>query len=466
MGRAIFLQTCTTFRPRQRFYADFTRRFRHNQTRPERNERDVVLAILNASTSKREARAYLSKFDTDRRTARKDNIRLALVNVIGAANLSSTMLDGVCNSLLQLTRLGLLPIVIPSETDASSELLQSSRFVERFRSLNTMSTLVEGAFETDHSGKVKCALPNLILKPSIRHCIPVLRTTVYHTEKATFVRPSRSSLFLSLLEMGESSQNTYFEKVIFIDPAGGIPSVERDAAHVFVNLEQEYKSITKELYKSGHLGFLSTLDIMRECLQCLPRSASGLLTTPEVAAQNPETSRNTLVFHLLTDKPAFSSSLPNDAKSSPQNATTLFKLGIPLQIYRPKQLSKFSINVDALQDLLRDSFGEELDTEHYFERVDGNVLGVAVAGGYDGLAIVTKEKSTKGRTVPYLDKFAVKTIAQGSGGTADIVFKAVTAAISPKEVLWRSRKSNPVNRWVRSCCSITDRVFRKSADDL
>ena len=48
--------------------------------------------------------------------------------------------------------------------------------------------------------------------------------------------------------------------------------------------------------------------------------------------------------------------------------------------------------------------------------------------------------------VPYLDKFAVLKKSQGSGGHADVVFKAMVRDCFPDGVCWRSRTTNPVNK--------------------
>jgi len=102
--------------------------------------------------------------------------------------------------------------------------------------------------------------------------------------------------------------------------------------------------------------------------------------------------------------------------------------------------------------LIEDSFGRRLDVDHYRSRIRDKTAAVIVAGNYEGAAIVTKEspaKASPGTWVPYLDKLAVSTKSQGSGGVADIVFNVLTSAF-PDDLIWRSRKANPVNKWVFS----------------
>lgn len=86
--------------------------------------------------------------------------------------------------------------------------------------------------------------------------------------------------------------------------------------------------------------------------------------------------------------------------------------------------------------------------------MDAHIAAVVVAGDYEGAAIITWEhaRGTEKR-VCYLDKFAVLKRSQGAGGVADVVFKSMVEAVQTglleaEGVVWRSRRWNPVNRWV------------------
>lgn len=320
------------------------------------------------------------------------------------------------------------------------------------------------------------------------------------------------------------------DRVIVLDPLGGIPSTDRShGAHVFVNLEQEYELIREELLNSRKItpnkqspnekteptdnatskipstktssnlvetkpappstlpsltpkngsnvrAHLENLDLMRNALGLLPPSSSGLLTTPQEAAnlrhtsfepsQNPGVGtrrrRNPLIHNLLTDKPVFSSSLPSSA-SVP---ATFVKRGMPVSIipdprihpWKPPnpsspslQLSDPRIDLARLIHLIEDSFDRTLDVRHYLSRIEGHIAGIIICGEYEGGALLTWEPPYPGsgpeRMVPYLDKFAVLKRSQGAGGVADIVFKAMVRECFPEGVCWRSRRNNPVNKW-------------------
>ncbi|KAL7929105.1 N-acetylglutamate synthase [Trichoderma chlorosporum] len=256
-------------------------------------------------------------------------------------------------------------------------------------------------------------------------------------------------------------------------------------------------------FEEANRAHAKNIKLARDTLSLLPETASVLITTPFAAANTSSPSglspvrngeyqfgfdgmvttrrkQNPLLHNLLTDKPVFSPSLPFQRIESPQLAyldneesidATLVKRGMPLAIYpdprispwrppapgeRRLQLTDKSIDLERLVTLMEDSFGRKLDVDDYLKRVNESLAGVIIAGEYEGCAILTWEKPKdidpqtayeQGRFVPYLDKFAVLTSRQGSGGVADIIFNAMVRDCFPDGVLWRSRKTNPVNKW-------------------
>lgn len=242
------------------------------------------------------------------------------------------------------------------------------------------------------------------------------------------------------------------------------------------------------------------LELARSVLSILPPSSSALLTTPDEAANSgkePDTpfqaagvgtrrQRNPLIHNLLTDKPVFSSSLPvgrisRSPSSHPEadilypgpiTPTTFAKHGMHVTIFpEPKTspweppepgkpqltLTDSCIDLPRLVNLIEDSFGRKLDVKDYLKRVNNRIAGVIIAGEYEGGALLTWETppgvvddgspESRARMVPYLDKFAVLKRSQGSGGTADVVFKTMVRDCFPRGVCWRSRKTNVVNKW-------------------
>lgn len=237
---------------------------------------------------------------------------------------------------------------------------------------------------------------------------------------------------------------------------------------------------------------LKNLDVVQRALKLLPPTSSGLILTPSDAATKAipddartKPSKNPLLHNLLTDKPMISSSLPTSPASrflgsAVPNPATFIKKGVPLTMipdprvtgpWRPPTAFNPSIELAAdprinfpkLEELINDSFRRKLHAKEYLSRIRGRVAGIIIAGDYEGGAICTWETpatllrnpipSIASETpdspywIPYLDKFAVLTSSQGSGGVSDIVWAALTRTCLPNGVVWRSRTSNPVNKW-------------------
>ncbi|KAI9167257.1 Amino-acid acetyltransferase [Paramyrothecium foliicola] len=244
----------------------------------------------------------------------------------------------------------------------------------------------------------------------------------------------------------------------------------------------------------------ANLSLAKETLSMLPASSSALVTTPFAAANTTSqklaevvssrygfngmvTTRkrqNPLLHNLLTDKPVYSSSLPvqrmqtdidGTSTTANLNSATLVKRGMPLTMFPdprknpwkppkpgspPLRLTDNCVDLPRLVHLIEDSFNRKLDVEDYLNRVNENLAGIIIAGEYEGGAILTWERPPgldpetayqEGRLVPYLDKFAVLKSRQGSGGVADVVFNAMVRDCFPDGVCWRSRNTNPVNKW-------------------
>lgn len=256
----------------------------------------------------------------------------------------------------------------------------------------------------------------------------------------------------------------------------------------------------KEAISSDNKIHLQNLELVRRALSLLPPSSSALLTTPIEAATSERRAddasqaigvgtrrqRNPLIHNLLTDKPAFSSSLPagrltqptlagtsaNVTPPLPTSPTTFVKRGMPVTIFPDPHIQPWKaclpgktgltltdsrIDLPRLVHLIDDSFNRKLDVEAYLKRVNDRIAGVIIAGEYEGGALLTWEtppgvpddgsEECRARMVPYLDKFAVLQRSQGAGGVADILFKSMVKDCFPDGVCWRSRRDNPVNKW-------------------
>lgn len=442
----------------------------------------------------------------------EEEIHVGLVKIRDVSSIDDATLRGIGRTLSQLNRLGLFSAVVidepppphspPAAITAWRTLLhtQADRVVSAIEDGRGRARRVDGCVTVAHeTAAPEITLPNLLITPLSRGVIPVLVPIAYNqTQRA--VPTTADALVLSLTALlsthspHESAaapveQPILLDRLIFLDPLGGIPSHDRPSgAHVFINLEQEYPTLSAQLSAQAEERpntsspfHLSNLRTLRSALSLLPPTSSALITTPSLAAAYatststssfpstsplltppppppPPAGKNPLIHNLLTNKPVISSSLPVDSSSYRGTLTTLLKHGIPLRIHIDTPLTSPHIDLAKLVALVQDSFGKQLDTEHYLARINTRVAAVIVAGDYEGAAIITWEQPPGGpaaaQRVCYLDKFAVLKRSQGAGGVADVVFKSMVDSVrqglfvGAEGVVWRSRRWNPVNKWV------------------
>ncbi|KAK9476563.1 hypothetical protein V1514DRAFT_336566 [Lipomyces japonicus] len=444
----------------------------------------------------------------------KDTIRVSIIKIRVAQDMDEDTLQKIGTTIARLKKLGSSPIVVldPSWTYKSTSLTQHE--IKRINTIaNFIVSSIEGTptAELNHnkSGKqggppaptarsqvlpplfssatadsisdLSFSLPHLLLLSLANKIIPVVTPLLYVEDKCTYsLIPANEAVYqiVKPLSLSSTSEIIAVDKVIFIDPLGGIPSYERKyGAHILVNMEQEYDSIITELQSKKAPGQLhqnqkyhvQNLDAFKRILALSP-TTSGLITTPLTAAS--QSTRNPLIYNLLTDRPVISSSLPVAGKRATFEQTTLLRHGVPvMMLFSEEGMSlpgidgerkgtiknkldhvhqqTADVDMRRLVNLIEDSFGRELNLNHYLKRVNGNIAGIIIAGDYEGAAIITWEKfeSDPNKKVAYLDKFAVLRKSQGATGVADIVFKAMVMQLFPNEILWRSRTENPVNRW-------------------
>ena len=433
-------------------------------------------------------------------------LHIALVKVADLDQLDQVQVNGIAQTLAQLSRLSMAPIVV---IDVSSVLdfqewrnlavQQADRLVAAIDSVSDAGARrVDDILSYSPQERASLSLPSLLFRPLRRNRVPVVLPVAFSETSQRAVRISADTAVLALTEglaktykqtgaESQSHESVSLDRIIAIDSSGPIPSTKlEEDRHVFVNIEQEYHSLQEELRSSTDPNVsprhASNLRMLRRALHLLPATASGLITTPEEAANSGQASRaaqmsgvgtrrqkNPLIHNLLTDKPAYSSSLPSGRlalSSEPSSGSTFVKKGMPLTILPNPAAQEWTaekqpwikltdprIDLDRLVYLINDSFDRKLDVDAYLKRVNDRMAGVIIAGEYEGGAILTWEtppgvdENDTSRLVPYLDKFAVLKTSQGAGGVADILFNAMVRTCFPNGVCWRSRKTNPVNKW-------------------
>lgn len=252
-------------------------------------------------------------------------------------------------------------------------------------------------------------------------------------------------------------------RLLIINREGGIPSYARGGMpHLSINLSSELEFIQRTFQPSwafSHPTALSNLALADTCLTHMPKDASALI----VSHRSP----TALIANLITNKPAHSASLPHalltqsEGRLSP-DTPTLVRRGLPVRVLR----SVDEIDKPKLAGLLNKSFGRKLDEGAYWARLEADLDFVIVVGDYAGAAVVTTEGKDTGQAICYLDKFAVLPSHQGDG-TVDFLWVALRDetyglglldAANPsvgslsgvgrgKDLVWRSRSNNPVNKW-------------------
>lgn len=486
--------------------------------------RSFFLTVLAATATKRDAKAYIEKYqkpynkarqvnvkdsatlqhffeaedgaliDVEPSLAKQSPVRVALITIRDPGEISAQRLHAIADTLSQLHRLGLQPVVM-MDTNTDATLSQHSEQVDRLAVLLEGISLearpiYDGLFDirsdpstkkTMHKKRIVSIYDTRTLKaPVSRRQIPVIRTVGIDQRgrKATITADSAMKALCkafgakpATVPFQKDMDRSAFviDKLIIIDKVGGILSPQRkQGSHVFINLDQEALLLQRELatLASPEVAdrHLRNLDTCQVCLDLLTDSSSAVVTTPEIAGSVAGV-QHPLIYNLLTDKPMFSPSLPVRGSRTPTTVTTILRKGVPVRIFRNISLRSPEIDLEKLTVLINDSFARRLDVEAYLTRVGDSVEALIVAGDYDGAAIITSERvpSRKGgasgesskdkdedddddKPIPYLDKFAVLRSKQGAGGVADILFNAMMTQF-PDELTWRSRDENPVNKW-------------------
>lgn len=486
---------------------------------PAKAQSQVNLGDLFGRARAVEESPVFTQFEDEQTQAFEEQevLHVALVKISNISAMSDSVLGGIAQTLSSLSRLDMAPCVVLEELDATDERTRRERLSQSADRLLSVIDHVSasGARKLDNlfsfgiDGRPEVFLRKLVTRPLRRGRIPVAVPIAFSEEQQRAIPIAADEALLALTKElaglnlkprhGEHPDSVAekassirkqisLDRIIVVDESGSIPSTKSlDEKHVFVNLEQEYSALQEELRSSTDRSVsqkhASNLKLFKDALRMLPPSSSGLLTTPLEAANTTRVTderasnvgtrrqKNPLIYNLLTDKPAYSASLPtgrlgHDTPSVSTTTSTFVKRGMPLTMLpnpaaqawtstgKPRlQLTDHRIDLGRLAYLIDDSFNRELDVEAYLERVNDRIAGVIIAGEYEGGAILTWETppgvsdTDTSRLVPYLDKFAVLKKSQGAGGVADIVFNAMVRTCFPNGVCWRSRKDNPVNKW-------------------
>jgi acetylglutamate kinase len=347
---------------------------------------DVIVKLLTNIGSRKEVEQYLRHY------ASVDGQKLAVVNV-GASVLEEAR-ESLASSLSFLQNVGLHPIVV-----AGAGLELGKALADAIDDYGTRACLVtSGVFRARQgSAGAEIAMVNAAaLKSSVATgVLPILlpqgEDAAGHSIR---IHPDVVTRELALAVQSH--------KIIFLTGAGGVLDGEREVVSA-VNLDADLDDLLQRDWMNEATRFqLSQIDAL---LRKLPRSSSVSITSPEHLAKELFTHRG---------------------------AGTLVRLGERIDRYEDFA----SVDVARVRGLLEVCFARELDPDYFAKK---SPLAVYLADSYRATAIVTREEP-----MPYLDKFAVTTEAQGEG-IGGLIWKRLRREVP--RFFWRSRPTNPVNEW-------------------
>lgn len=387
---------------------------------------DVLRNLLENLADRAEIERYLERFNS------VDPIRFAIVKIGGGV--LSDNLDEVASALAYLHGLGLYPVVVHGagpqldraveEADLETKRVDGMRVtspeilnimlrvidVENLKLVDALGErnaparpITSGVFEASLLdgdrlglvGKVDRVHLELISAAVRAGQIPVVACLGETTSGQILninADVATSALALSIKP----------EKTVFLTPTGGLLD-ETGNVIPTVNLAEDYERLMREQWVTG--GMALKLREIEQLLSDLPRTSSVSITKAEH-----------LAGELITDK----------------GGGTLVRQGETIDTHSDLT----GLDNQLLYSLLQRSVGRTV-MPSYLDDLDPQRIYITT--DYSAVAIITEELG-----VPYLDKFAVTTEAQGFGPGASLWNRLTD---DTPQLFWRSRTGNPLNVW-------------------
>jgi bifunctional N-acetylglutamate synthase/kinase len=391
-----------------------------------RSTKDVIVRLLRNLGSRKEVEQYLKQYSA------VDSQKFAVIKVGG--NILAKELDALASSLTFLQNVGLYPIVIHGAGPQLDAALREARVeTTRVDGLRvTTARVLEIARKVFQRENLKLveALEDLGTRARPINA-GVLEAKLLDFDKLGYVgvveRVHLDAIEASIRAgqlpivscLGETSSGQIVNvnadvaarelalaiqpfKVIFLTETGGLLDADGQIVSA-VNLAEDFETLMAEPWLHG--GMRLKIREIKNLLDGLPPASSVSITSPDRLAKE-------LFTHT--------------------GSGTLVQRGD--RVMRFDTLA--GIDTARLRGLLEGCFGRALDP-HYFDNKP--FLRVYLADSYRATAIVTH-----GRGVPYLDKFAVTTQAQGAGVGGSLWNKM--RAETPK-LYWRAKNANEISPW-------------------
>jgi bifunctional N-acetylglutamate synthase/kinase len=401
-----------------------------------RNTKDVIVRLLRNLGSRKEVDQYLKQYSA------VDSQKFAVIKVGGG--ILARELESLASALTFLQSVGLYPIVIHGAgPQLDAELAKANVPTERRDGLRVTTPRV-----LEIARKV-FQRENLRLVEALEELGTRARPLTAGVLEATLVDPERLG-FVGVVErvhedaidasiragqlpilacLGETASGQIVNvnadvaarelalaiqpfKMIFLTETGGLLD-EHGRVVSAVNLAEDYDALMSQPWL--HSGMRLKMQEIKRLLDGLPASSSVSITSPDHLAKE-------LFTHT--------------------GSGTLVRRGERITIHDTLE----GIDLARLRDLLEACFVRKLDDD-YFEKKE--FVRVYLSDTYRATAILTHGAVTSGPQgaagpVPYLDKFAVTTQAQGAG-VGGSLWKRMKDD-NPK-LTWRARNTNEINPW-------------------
>ncbi|KAI7611598.1 hypothetical protein KC343_g11515, partial [Hortaea werneckii] len=196
----------------------------------------------------------------------QQTLHMALVCMKAPETLDDETLEGLALTLAQLVKLDMRIVLVMDLSSGISRDIRERRtfFAEQAERLlhavrrhsPAASRFITGAIEASENSEVPdltVPMPKLLMEPLKRGIIPVIPSLAYTPSGKLTCADSGQVMAALAKQMSQqgsevspttSATTTSLDRVIVLDPAGGIPSRDRgDHAHVFINLQQEFEEI-------------------------------------------------------------------------------------------------------------------------------------------------------------------------------------------------------------------------------
>lgn len=371
---------------------------------------DVLVRLLTNIGSRKEVEQYLRHY------ASVDAPKFAVVKASGAV--IENALPALASSLSFLQKVGLVPIVVhggrwpegkkttPAVLEVARRVLHETnlRLVDALEALGTRARpFTSGIFEAKRVDAKEEGLAGEI-------------TAV---REASLTACAQAGILPIVAPLGETSK-------------GQILVLSRDAATRAITLAVKPHKI---VYLNEQGGLVDANGVRRSAVN-LAEDYEGLLADPAICADT--RSKLVAIAALLGELPPTSSvSITSPEHLAKELFThrgegTLVRRGETVQQHEGWS----TIDGPRLRALLEACFGKKLDDGYFVAKKPYRVY---LAESYRATAILTLEDG-----VPYLDKFAVTSEAQGEG-IGGSIWKRLRRE-NPK-LFWRAKAANPVNGW-------------------